>query len=105
MMRSESGVTSRRRTSLTSPLSTPAWIAAPTATTSSGLTPRWGSLPVSSLTSSWMTGMRVGERLAAALGQIIGELLELAPRDADDQVLRPPVHGRDEGQVDLGLLP
>ena len=33
------GVTSRSRTSLTSPSSTPAWMAAPTATTSSGLTP------------------------------------------------------------------
>jgi hypothetical protein len=33
---------------LTSPLSTPAWTAAPMATTSSGLTPLWGSLPVSS---------------------------------------------------------
>ena len=45
-MPSESGVTSRSRTSLTSPLSTPAWIAAPTATTSSGLTPLCGSLPM-----------------------------------------------------------
>ena len=33
-----SGVTSSSRTSLTSPRSTPAWMAAPTATTSSGLT-------------------------------------------------------------------
>ena len=30
---------------MTSPASTPAWIAAPIATTSSGLTPLWGSLP------------------------------------------------------------
>ena len=45
-MPSESGVTSSRRTSLTSPLSTPAWMAAPTATTSSGLTPLCGSLPI-----------------------------------------------------------
>ena len=35
----DSGVTSRSRTSLTSPFSTPAWMAAPMATTSSGLTP------------------------------------------------------------------
>src|SRR2546427_704776 len=56
----ESGVTSSRRMSLTSPLSTPAWIAAPTATTSSGLTPLCGSLPPSrSLTSCWMIGVRV----------------------------------------------
>ncbi len=34
-----SGVTSSSSTSLTSPASTPAWIPAPTATTSSGLTP------------------------------------------------------------------
>jgi hypothetical protein len=34
----ESGVTSSSSTSLTSPASTPPWIAAPTATTSSGLT-------------------------------------------------------------------
>ena len=46
-MPSDSGVTSSSRTSLTSPLSTPAWMAAPTATTSSGLTDLFGSLPVS----------------------------------------------------------
>ena len=55
----ESGVTSRRRRSFTSPDSTPAWMAAPTATTSSGLTPLWGSLPKNSFTSSWTFGMRV----------------------------------------------
>ena len=54
-----SGVTSSSRTSLTSPASTPAWIAAPIATTSSGLTPLCGSLPVSSLTFSWTAGIRV----------------------------------------------
>ena len=53
------GVTSSRRTSFTSPLSTPAWMAAPTATTSSGLTPLWGSLPKISLTFSCTLGMRV----------------------------------------------
>jgi hypothetical protein len=58
-MPSESGVTSSRRTSLTSPFSTPAWIAAPTATTSSGLTPLCGSFPISSLTFSCTAGMRV----------------------------------------------
>ena len=35
----ESGVTSKSKTSLTSPVNTPPWIAAPEATTSSGLTP------------------------------------------------------------------
>ena len=54
-----SGVTSSSSTSLTSPASTPAWIAAPIATTSSGLTPLCGSLPVSSLTFSWTIGIRV----------------------------------------------
>ena len=54
-----SGVTSSSSTSLTSPVSTPAWIAAPIATTSSGLTPLCGSLPVSSLTFSWTAGIRV----------------------------------------------
>ena len=48
-MPSDSGVTSSSRTSLTSPPSTPAWIAAPIATTSSGLTPLWGSLPPNSV--------------------------------------------------------
>ena len=58
-MPSESGVTSSRSTSLTSPLSTPAWIAAPTATTSSGFTPLCGSLPMSSFTFACTAGMRV----------------------------------------------
>ncbi len=58
-MPSDSGVTSSRSTSLTSPLSTPPWMAAPTATTSSGLTPLCGSLPISSLTCSCTAGMRV----------------------------------------------
>ena len=59
-MPSDSGVTSRSRTSLTSPPSTPAWIAAPTATTSSGLTPLCGSLPPNIfLTASTTAGMRV----------------------------------------------
>ena len=55
----DSGVTSSSRTSLTSPLSTPACRAAPTATTSSGLTPLLGSLPVSSRTRSDTAGIRV----------------------------------------------
>ena len=42
---SDSGVTSSSSRSLTSPDSTPAWMAAPTATTSSGFTPLCGSLP------------------------------------------------------------
>ena len=59
-MPSDSGVTSSSSTSLTSPLRTPAWSAAPTATTSSGLTPLLGSLPPSSsLTTSVTAGIRV----------------------------------------------
>ena len=58
-MPSESGVTSSSRRSLTSPASTPACTAAPTATTSSGLTPLCGSLPNSSLTICCTRGMRV----------------------------------------------
>ena len=58
-MPSDSGVTSRSSTSFTSPVSTPPWMAAPTATTSSGLTPLWGSRPKKSLTVSTILGMRV----------------------------------------------
>ncbi len=58
-MPSDSGVTSSSSTSLTSPWRTPAWTAAPIATTSSGLTPLWGSLPKKVFTISWIFGMRV----------------------------------------------
>src|SRR5205085_329669 len=58
-MPSDSGVTSSKSTSLTSPCSTPAWMAAPIATTSSGLTPLCGSLPNCFLTCSCTAGMRV----------------------------------------------
>ena len=55
-----SGVTSMSRTSLRSPFNTPACRAAPTATTSSGLTPLFASFPPRSfLTSSATAGMRV----------------------------------------------
>src|SRR6266404_4958893 len=57
-MPSDSGVTSSSSTSLTSPCKTPAWIAAPMATTSSGLTPLCGSLPNSCFTASWTFGLR-----------------------------------------------
>ena len=53
------GVTSSRTTEATSPERTPACTAAPRATTSSGLTVMFGSLPVSSLTSCCTLGMRV----------------------------------------------
>ena len=58
-MPSDSGVTSSSSRSFTSPASTPAWIAAPTATTSSGFTPLCGSLPKSSRTICCTRGMRV----------------------------------------------
>ena len=109
-MPSDSGVTSSRRTSLTSPFSTPPWIAAPTATTSSGLTPLCGSLPISSLTFACTAGMRVMpptsttwsisdasspasvERLLGradrALEQVVRELLELRARQLQVEVLR-----------------
>ena len=56
---SDNGVTSRSTTSFTSPVITPPWIAAPIATTSSGLTDLFGSLPVSAFTASTTAGIRV----------------------------------------------
>src|SRR6266487_2379771 len=85
-MPSDSGVTSSSRTSFTSPLSTPACRQAPTATTSSGLTPLFGSLPpVRSLTRSTTAGIRVEppER-HLVLGQV-GAVAVL-------EVLDQPVH-------------
>ena len=55
----DKGVTSKSNTSFTSPCSTPACIAAPIATTSSGLTPECGSLPKKFLTVSVTFGIRV----------------------------------------------
>ena len=56
---SDNGVTSNNNTSLTSPCNTPAWIAAPIATTSSGFTDLFGSLPKKFLTSSTTLGILV----------------------------------------------
>ena len=47
----DKGVTSSNKTSFTSPCKTPAWIAAPIATTSSGFTDLLGSFPKKFLTS------------------------------------------------------
>mmetsp|Transcript_127862 Transcript_127862/g.398208 ORF Transcript_127862/g.398208 Transcript_127862/m.398208 type:complete len:319 (+) Transcript_127862:328-1284(+) len=56
----ERGETSRSTMSLTSPARTPACTAAPTATTSSGLTLWFGAFPPTrSLARVWMAGMRV----------------------------------------------
>mmetsp|Transcript_56864 Transcript_56864/g.160480 ORF Transcript_56864/g.160480 Transcript_56864/m.160480 type:complete len:449 (+) Transcript_56864:131-1477(+) len=56
---SDRGVTSSSTMSFTSPASTPACTAAPIATTSSGFTLWFGSLPMSSLARDWMAGIRV----------------------------------------------
>src|SRR2546428_458766 len=69
-MPSESGVTSSSSTSLTSPLSTPPWMAAPTATTSSGFTPLCGSLPKYSFTICWIFGTRVVREMRVAVGRL-----------------------------------
>mmetsp|Transcript_14899 Transcript_14899/g.51167 ORF Transcript_14899/g.51167 Transcript_14899/m.51167 type:complete len:320 (-) Transcript_14899:270-1229(-) len=55
----ESGVTSRSTRSSTSPESTPAWMAAPSATTSSGFTVAFGARPAYDSTSCCTAGMRV----------------------------------------------
>src|ERR1700687_3425495 len=56
---SDSGVTSSSSTSLTSPASTPPWIAAPTATGSPGVTSLRGSMPKKSRTYFCTSGIRV----------------------------------------------
>ena len=55
----DNGVTSNNNTSLTSPINTPPWIAAPAATTSSGLIDLLGSFPKNDLTHSWTAGILV----------------------------------------------
>src|SRR6185503_17193467 len=101
---SESGVTSSSTTSLTSPPSTPAWMAAPIATTSSGLTLLFGSLVVSLRTRSCTIGIlqRLLEWPTQPLGQILGQLLELAAAELDLQVLRAAGISGDKRQIDLG---
>ena len=72
-MPSDSGVTSSSSTSLTSPASTPAWIPAPTATASSGLTSLRGSLPNRSFTYFCTSGMRVcpPTRITSAMSEVL----------------------------------
>jgi hypothetical protein len=48
----DNGVTSKSKISLTSPVKTAPWIAAPMATASSGLTPLFGDFPKKPLTIS-----------------------------------------------------
>ena len=58
-MPNDNGVTSNSNTSFTSPCNTPPWIAAPTATASSGFTSLRGSLPKISFTFSCTFGIRL----------------------------------------------
>ena len=112
--------------SLTSPFNTPAWIDAPAATASSGLTPLCASLPVSSCTRSATAGIRVRaadedhvvdlrlveagvldrllERAAARLEQVARHLLEAGTRERHLEVQRTVGRRRDERQVDRRLL-
>ena len=123
---SDSGVTSSSTTPLTSPARTPAWIAAPTATTSSGLTDWFGSLPpVSRRTSACTAGIRVEPptRITSSMSrslilasasacltgptqrsdQIGRKLLELGSGQLHLQVLRSRCIGGDERQADGGF--
>src|SRR5665213_748804 len=122
-MPSESGVTSNSSTSFTSPFSTPAWMAAPSATTSTGLTERFGSLPKKFFTVSKTLGMRVmpptrmtswisdalrpasfnAARHDRLLDQIVDQRFELGARQLDVEMLRAGLVGRDGLQIDLGL--
>ncbi len=108
-----------------SPLSTPPWIAAPIATTSSGLMSRLGSRPKSSATIRWTLGVRVWppdedhlvhvgglqargrERVQARRGgpvdQVGHEGLEPLPGQRAVDVLGPRGVGRDERQGDRRL--
>ena len=121
----ESGVTSSSTTSLISPLSTPPWIAAPIATTSSGLISRLGSRPKSSATIRWTFGVRVwpptrmtwstseGFRFGRlqgveagrrrAVDQVRHERLEAVARQRPVDVLGTRGVGRDERQRDRRL--
>ena len=125
-MPSDSGVTSSSSTSLTSPASTPAWIAAPTATASSGLTSLRGSLPKKSFTTFCTSGMRVWpptritsatsliDRPASLSAMRQGSMVFCTRSSTSDsslarvsfivEVLRARGVGRDVRQVDLGLL-
>ena len=122
---SESGVTSSRTTPLTSPARTAPWIAAPMATTSSGLTPLCGSFPKSCVhavldlrhprlaadehdlvdvlrgdSASFIAFWHGGDR---ALDEVGDQRFELGPRQRHRQVLGPAGVGGDEREVDVGL--
>jgi hypothetical protein len=124
-MPSDSGVTSSSSTSLTSPASTPPWIAAPIATASSGLTSLRGSLPKKSLTAFCTSGMRVWPptRMTSSTSLIDspasfsatrqGSMVRCTRSSTSDSSLARvslmfrclgPTRRRDVRQVDLGLL-
>ena len=110
---------------LTSPSSTPAWIAAPTATISSGFTPLCGSLPKISCDLRWTAGMRVmpPTRITSSMSRgsrpaslSAGDTARRGARSGRRtsasscarvsvraEVLGPAASARDERQVDVGL--
>ena len=112
--------------SLTSPARTPACTAAPTATTSSGFTPWWGSLPKNFFTVSLTIGMRVEPPTRTTSTMSFGcffascsalrtgsierstsaahHLLELRARQAQIEVHGAARADREEREVDPGLL-
>ena len=72
----DNGVTSSNTTPLISSVKTAPWTAAPTATTSSGLTPLEGVLPKNFSTNSWTAGIR--EEPPTRITSSISELLKPA---------------------------
>ena len=123
---SDSGVMSSSTRSLMSPRRMPPWMAAPMATTSSGLISRFGLLPKIRSTA-WahqggaglaadqqhlvdLVGAQAGagEGVEAgalgALDEVAHQLLELAAGERAGEVARARAVGRDERQVDRRLL-
>src|SRR5215213_10008505 len=98
-MPKERGVTSRSSTSLTSPAKTPLWMAAPVATTSSGLMPLFGSLPVISLTCSRVLH-RLPDRTGRRLHKVGGELVELRTAKREIKVFGAVFISGDKGLID-----
>jgi hypothetical protein len=125
-MPSDSGVTSSSSTSLTSPPSTPPWMAAPMATASSGLTSLRGSLPKKSfdlllhLRHAGLTAdqdhlvdlagadsRRPSARSCTArwcAHQVVDQRLELGRVSLTFRCFGPVCIGGDVRQVDVGLL-
>ena len=125
-MPSDSGVTSSSRTSLTSPLRTPAWSAAPSGDDLVGVDALVGLAAAGQLAHDVGDGRHPGgathehdvvdvldvdagvlhdvaEGLLGALEQVCGELLELGAADLLLEVQRTALAVGDVGQVDGGL--